>query len=84
MIYDFKNQWTNQPAVGAFAQEFKLPTCTVPDQYMTIAEIIARFTRAGIVPKGTSPLDAGRIINSTIRQQPDGQATFDPDFDPLD
>lgn len=66
------------------AQVFEKPTCTVPDQYMTIAEIIARFTRAGIVPKGTSPLDAGKIINSSIPQRPDGEAAFDPDFDPMD
>lgn len=82
MEFNFYNQWSNRPTVAA--QEFKLPTCTVPDQYMTIAQIIARFTRAGVVPKGATAQQAGRIISQAYPQQPDGQAAYDPDFDPLD
>lgn len=54
------------------AQVFEKPTCTVPDQYMTIAEIIAKFTRTGLVPRTYLHNDEG------------GNSAFSPDFDPLD
>lgn len=49
-----------------------MPTCTVPDQSMTIQEIIAKFTRTGLVPQSYAKRDQG------------GNAAFGPDFDPLD
>lgn len=48
-----------------------LPSETVPDQSMTIQEIIARFVRSGSMPVS---------IHSDIG---DNEA-FDPEFDPLD
>lgn len=50
---------------------FTLPSVTVPDESMTIPEIIARFVRSGTVPVSVHT-DIG-----------DNEA-FDPDFDPLD
>lgn len=76
------NQWTNRPKTEP--QEFVLPDCTVPDQYMTISEIIAKFTRAGVVPPKTKPTDAGKIIGQYYPQDQGGQASFEPGFDPLD
>lgn len=66
----FYNQWTNRPKT--VPQEFKEPTCTVPDQSMTIQEIIAKFTRTGLVPQ------------SYVRRDQGGNTAFEPDFDPLD
>lgn len=66
----FFNQWTKRPSWPA--QEFHKPTCTVPDQSMTIQEIIAKFTRTGLVPQSFVHRDQG------------GNAAFEPDFDPLD
>lgn len=66
----FFNQWTNRPSWPP--QEFKEPTCTVPDQSMTIQEIIAKFTRTGLVPQSFVHRDQG------------GNVAMEPDFDPLD
>lgn len=50
-----------------------LPSLTVPDQAMTIPEIIARFTRTGMLPA------------SYLNDEEDGQeASLDTSFDPLD
>lgn len=57
------------PTVG---QEFKEPSQTVPDQSMTIPEIIAKFTRTGMVPGTISMRDHG------------GNIAADPESDPLD
>lgn len=67
---EFFNQWQNRPEM--VAQEFKEPTCTVPDQSMTIQEIIAKFTRTGLVPQ------------SFVHKDDGGNEAFPPDFDPLD
>lgn len=67
---EFFNQWQNRPEI--VSQEFKEPTCTVPDQTMTIQEIIAKFTRTGLVPQSFVHKDNG------------GNEAFPPDFDPLD
>lgn len=65
---------------GQFSENFPshalsndLPSLTVPDQSMTIQEIIAKFTRTGMLPE------------SYLRSDPGGQE-FDSDseFDPLD
>ena len=66
----FFNQWTNRPKTAP--QVFSLPTCTVPDQTMTIKEIIAKFTRTGLVPQ------------SYLRPDVGGQVADEPGFDPMD
>lgn len=66
----FFNQWTRRPQTAP--QVFTLPTCTVPDQTMTIKEIIAKFTRTGLVPQ------------SYLRQDLGGQVADEPGFDPMD
>lgn len=48
------------------------PSVTVPDQSMTIQEIIARYTRTGTLPVPSFPSDTG------------GNEAFEPGFDPLD
>lgn len=50
---------------------YTLPSVTVPDQAMSIQEIIARFTRTGSVPVASHPIESGN-------------EAFDPGFDPLD
>lgn len=57
------------PTVG---QVFMEPSQTVPDQSMTIPEIIAKFTRTGLVPGTISMRDQG------------GNIAADPESDPLD
>ena len=78
----FFNQWSNRPET--VPQEFKEPTCTVPNQSMTVQEIIAKYTRAGIVPAGMDRKKAGALISSMIPSRPDGEVATDPGFDPLD
>lgn len=67
----FFGQWTRFKRLS-WALVFHKPTCTVPDQSMTIQEIIAKYTRTGLVP------------STVLRKDEGGQAAFDPDFDPLD
>lgn len=67
---EFYNQWTNRPVSAP--QEFKEPTCTVPNQSMTVQEIIAKYSRTGLVPQSFAKKDQG------------GNIATDPDFDPLD
>lgn len=76
------NQWSKRPVREK--QEFTLPTCTVPDQSLTVPEIIARFTRAGVVPQGITALEAGRIILARHGVWPGDQSAMSPDFDPMD
>lgn len=79
---EFFNQWTKRPE--RVPQEFSEPTCTVPNQSMTVAQIIAKYSRMGIIPAVKDTLQAGRFLQR-LGQSWDGdnQAT-DPDFDPLD
>ena len=66
----FASQWAEyEPTVG---QVFILPSETVPDQSLTIPEIIAKFTRTGMVPGTMRLRDQG------------GNVAADPEFDPLD
>lgn len=66
----FASQWLeNDLSDGQF---FTLPSCTVPDQSMTIPEIIARFTRTGQLPASFKMNDQG------------GNIAADPEADPLD
>lgn len=66
----FRSQW-NGPHDNP-GQVFVKPTCTVPDQSMSIPEIIAKYTRTGLVPQSFAKRDEG------------GNTAFDPGFDPLD
>lgn len=66
----FKSQWNGPHDHNP--QEFLLPSLTVPDQSLTIPEIIARYTRTGLVPQSFAKRDDG------------GNAAFEPGFDPLD
>lgn len=66
----FASQWAEyEPTEG---QIFVEPSCTIPDQSMTIPQIIARFTRTGMVPGTISMRDNG------------GNVAADPESDPLD
>lgn len=67
---EFFNQWSNRPDHAP--QAFSEPTCTVPNQSMTVQEIIAKYSRTGLVPQSYLKKDTG------------GNAATDPDFDPLD
>ena len=67
---EFYTQWSNRPPHAP--QEFKEPTCTVPNQSMTVQEIIAKYSRTGLVPQSFAKKDQG------------GNIATDPDFDPLD
>lgn len=49
-----------------------LPSMTVPDDAMSIPEIIARFTRTGLLP------------GSVLRDDEGDNEPFEPGFDPLD
>lgn len=67
---EFYDQWSNRPPHSP--QEFKEPTCTVPNQAMSVQEIIAKYSRTGLVPQSFAKKDSG------------GNIATDPDFDPLD
>lgn len=67
---EFYNQWTNRPPHAP--QTFSEPTCTVPNQSMTVQQIIAKYSRTGLVPQSFTKRDQG------------GNLATDPDFDPLD
>lgn len=49
-----------------------LPSCTVPDQSLTISEIIAKYTRHGLVPNSITKADQG------------GNVALEPGLDPMD
>lgn len=66
----FRSQWDEE--IPSFAEYNDLPTCTIPDQSMTISEIIARFTRSGIMPVQDYSDNGGN------------EAPEDPEFDPMD
>jgi len=66
----FASQWDE--FVPLKGQVFKEPSRTVPDQSLTIPEIISRFTRSGLVPATVRLADNG------------GNIAADPESDPLD
>lgn len=66
----FRSQWDDE--IPSFAEYNNLPSCTIPDQSMTISEIIARFTRSGIMP----------VMD--YHDQGGNSAPDDPEFDPMD
>lgn len=66
----FFNQWQNRPSTPRLTTT--QPTKTIPDQSMTIQEIIKKFTRTGLVPQSYTKKDQG------------GNEAFHPDFDPMD
>lgn len=68
---NFRTPWDPESLVS-FAQENTEPSCTVPDQSLSIPEIIARYTRTGLVPSSYTRRDEG------------GNIAAEPDSDPLD
>lgn len=66
----FASQWAENDLSNG--QVFTMPSCTVPDQSLTIPEIIAKFTRSGLVPASFKMADQG------------GNVATDPESDPLD
>lgn len=66
----FCGQWNGGSRYPA--QVFTKPSQTVPDQSMTIPEIIAKYTRTGLVPQSFAKNDSG------------GNTATEPGFDPLD
>lgn len=66
----FRSQWDED--LPSFAESNDLPSCTVPDQSMTVQEIIARFTRTGVIPVRDYSDEGGN------------SAPDDPEFEPLD
>lgn len=66
----FASQWLENDLSDG--QVFTEPSKTVPDQSLTIPEIIARFTRSGLVPASIRLNDKG------------GNVAAEPDADPLD
>lgn len=65
----FYSQWSDD--FPSWAEENNEPSMTVPDQSMTIQEIIARFTRSGVMPVA-------------VHSDEGGQMADDPEFDPLE
>lgn len=78
----FFNQWTKRPEKAP--QEFKEPTCTVPNQSMTVAQIIAKYSRMGIIPVVKDTLQGGRFLQRLGQTWDGDNKATDPDFDPLD
>lgn len=78
----FFNQWTNRPQ--RTPQEFLEPTCTVPNQSMTVAQIIAKYSRMGVIPAVKSTLEGGRYLQRLGQSWPGDNIATEPDFDPLD
>lgn len=67
---EFYNQWSNRPPHAP--QEFTEPTCTVPNQSMTVQQIIAKYSRTGLVPQVFLKTDNG------------GNVATEPGFDVMD
>ena len=81
-LIQFFNQWTKRPQ--RTPQEFSEPTCTVPNQSLSVAQIIAKYSRMGIIPAVKDTFQGGRFLQRLVKSwDGDNQAT-DPDFDPLD
>lgn len=79
---EFFNQWTKRPQ--RTPQEFSEPTCTVPNQSMTVAQIIAKYSRMGIIPAVKDTLQGGRFLQRLGQTWDGDNMATDPDFDPLD
>ena len=79
---EFFNQWTKRPQRAP--QEFKEPTCTVPNQSLSVAQIIAKYSRMGIIPAVKDTLDGGRDLQRLGQTWDGDNRATDPDFDPLD
>lgn len=66
----FASQWLENDLSNG--QVFTEPSCTVPDQSLTIPEIIAKFTRSGLAPASIRMADKG------------GNVAAEPESDPMD
>lgn len=58
----FQSHWDENRPV--FAQEFTEPSQTIPDQSLTIPQIIAKFTRQGVAPASIKMADQGGNVAS--------------------
>lgn len=83
----FFTMWDPKPANP---ESFVLPSETIPDQSMTIPEIIARFVRSGVMPVKGHPDEGGNAPLEDVDPldlQPDAAAqAFEDakaDFDKL-
>lgn len=65
----FLGQWTagERPS---WALKTTLPSCTIPDQTMTIQEIIAKYTRTGLVPASRAQWDQGGNDAGNLPEDP--------------
>lgn len=66
-----RSQWDDLDTYPDYREVNQEPSCTIPDQSMTISEIIARFTRSGVMPV-------------KVHADPGNQEAMDPEMDPLD
>lgn len=66
----FYGHWTEKGP--SWALKTTQPSLTVPDQAMSIAEIIAKYTRTGLVPSSYLKTDQG------------GNIAAEPGSDPMD
>lgn len=64
----FYGQWTEKGP--SWALKTTQPSLTVPDQAMSIAEIIAKFTRTGLVPSTYLKADQGGNIAAESGSDP--------------
>lgn len=69
-VWFFHHQWEENDLSGG--QVFTEPSQTIPDQSLTIPQIIAKFTRSGLAPASIKMADKG------------GNIAADPESDPLD
>lgn len=51
--------YTNYNPKPCEAEKFRLPSETIPDQSLTIAEIVARYVRTGVLPVKTHNDEGG-------------------------
>lgn len=70
MLKTFYTQYTEERP--KWRLNTTLPSCTVPDQSLTISEIIAKYTRHGLVPNSITKADQG------------GNVALEPGLDPMD
>lgn len=65
----FLGQWT-QGKRPSWALRTTKPSCTIPDQTMTIQEIIAKYTRTGLVPASRAKWDSGGNDAGNLPEDP--------------
>lgn len=68
-VPEFRTQYTANE--GPKTEYFDMPSETVPEQGLTVKEIIARYVRTGVMPVA-------------LHDDQGGNQAFEPGFDPLD